>query len=116
MRSHLHTIHRMVIREVGNKFKIVVAREGKRRCSCETISFMDTLFFYVCEVTTVRLRLSVFYIELESLVKDSNTYSPSADHRSCVTRGEVGYLSSMIVTHAFQKAILFLLPCLRPVM
>ena len=68
MRSHLHTIHRMVIREVGNKFKIVAPREGQRRCSCETISFMDTLFFYVWEVTTVRLRLTAFYIGSESLV------------------------------------------------
>jgi len=47
VRSHLHTIHRIVIREVENKFKIVAPREGQRRCSCEVISFKDTLFFYV---------------------------------------------------------------------
>jgi hypothetical protein len=42
-------------------------RKSQKRCSCEVISFNDTLFFYVWEVTTVRLRLSVFYIGSESL-------------------------------------------------
>lgn len=67
VRSHLHTIHGNVIREVGNKFKIVAPREGQRRSSCEVISFMDTLFFYVWEVTSLRLRLSVFYLGSKSL-------------------------------------------------
>jgi hypothetical protein len=67
VRIHLHTIHRIVIREVGNKFKIMDPREGYRRCSCEVISFMDTLSFYVLEVTTLRLCLSVFYIGSETL-------------------------------------------------
>jgi hypothetical protein len=66
-RSHLHTVHRTVIREVGSKFKIMAPREGQRRCSCDVISFVATLFFYVWEVTTAHLRLSVFCIGSENL-------------------------------------------------
>lgn len=66
-RNHLHRIHRIVIREVGNKFKIVAPREGQRRSYCEVISVTDTLFFYVWEVTAVRVRLSVFYIGSENI-------------------------------------------------
>lgn len=67
VRRHLRTTHGTVIRDVRNKFRIAAPRQGQRKCSCEVISFMDMLFFYVWEVTSMRLRLSVFYIGSKSL-------------------------------------------------
>jgi E3 ubiquitin-protein ligase SIAH1 len=67
LRDHLHTFHRIAIREVQNKFRIIAPTEGQRKCSYEVISIMDTLYFYIWEVTSKLIRLSVFYIGSASM-------------------------------------------------